>query len=94
MQDLLLLLLIDWSMFRPEAIFGGQVLERTPAGLTIVYIVGAGILLGLLAFTFFDNFRRPRFVFERELPREVKRRITQTVANRSIRVWQVVFVTR
>jgi hypothetical protein len=92
MQDLLLLLLIDWSMFRPEAIFGGQVLERTPAGLTIVYIVGAGILLGLLAFTFFDNFRRPRFVFERELPREVKRRITQTVANRSIRVWQVVFV--
>ena len=82
----------DWNKLRPEAIFGGQVLERTPAGLTIVYIIGLGVLVGFLLVTFFDNFRRPKFFFERDLPKEVKRRLTQTVANRSLRVWQVVFV--
>lgn len=83
---------IDWNKLRPEAIFGGQVLERTPAGLSIVYIIGIGVLIGFLVITFFDNFRRPHFLFEYNLPKEVKRRLTQTVANRSIRVWQVVFV--
>ncbi len=87
-----LLFQIDWSKYRPEALFGGQVLERTPAGLSIVYIVGVGILLGFLILTFFDNFSRPKFLFELDLPREVKRKITQTIANRSIRIWQVVFV--
>ena len=86
------LLQIDWNKLRPEAIFGGQVLERTPAGMTIVYIVGVGILIGFLVLTFYDNFGRPKFLYERDLPREVKRRLTQTIANRSIRVWQVVFV--
>ncbi|MEO8574431.1 MAG: penicillin-binding transpeptidase domain-containing protein [Pyrinomonadaceae bacterium] len=88
----LALSLIDWDKFRPEAIFGGQVLERTPAGLTIVYIIGVGILIGFLVLTFYDNFGRPKFLYERELPREVKKRLTQTIANRSIRVWQIVFV--
>jgi penicillin-binding protein 2 len=83
---------IDWNMFRPESIFGGQVLERTPAGLTIVYIIGVGVLIGFLVLTFYDNFNRPKFLYERDLPREVKKRLTQTVANRSIRVWQIVFV--
>jgi len=86
------LLQFDWNKLRPEQLFGGQVLERTPAGLSIIYIVGVGILVGFLILTFFDNFRRPRFLFELDLPREVKRKITQTIANRSIRVWQVVFV--
>src|SRR5215213_11660471 len=83
---------IDWNKLRPEAIFGGQVLERTPAGLSIVYIVGVGILLGFLILTFYDNFNRPKFLYERDLPREVKKSLTQTIANRSIRVWQMVFV--
>jgi hypothetical protein len=83
----------DWNKLRPEAIFGGQVLERTPAGLSIVYIIGVGILIGFLVITFFDNFRRPRFLFEYNLPKEVKKRLTQTVSNRSIRVWQVVFIS-
>jgi cell division protein FtsI/penicillin-binding protein 2 len=87
-----LLFQIDWSKYRPEALFGGQVLERTPAGLSIIYIVGIGILIGFLVLTFFDNFSRPKFLFELDLPREVKRKITQTVANRSIRIWQVVFM--
>ena len=86
------LLQIDWSKWSPEAIFGGQVLERTPAGLTIVYIIGVGVLLGFLVLTFFDNFNRPKFLFEFDLPKEVKKKLTQTVANRSIRVWQFVFI--
>lgn len=81
----------DWNKLRPESIFGGQVLERTPAGLSIVYIVGIGILIGFLVVTFFDNFRRPKFFFELDLPREVKQKLTQTITNRSIRVWQFVF---
>ncbi|MFN2412227.1 MAG: penicillin-binding transpeptidase domain-containing protein [Pyrinomonadaceae bacterium] len=88
----LFLLQFDWNKLRPETIFGGQILERTPAGLTIVYIVGVGILLGFLALTFFDNFRRRRFLFELDLPREVTRRLTQTITNRSIRAWQLVFI--
>ncbi|HTH36449.1 MAG TPA: penicillin-binding transpeptidase domain-containing protein [Pyrinomonadaceae bacterium] len=89
---LALLLQIDWNKFRPEQIFGGQVLERTPAGLTIVFLIGIGILLGFLFISFFDNFSRPKFLFEYDLPPEVKRRLTQTITNRSIRVWQIVFV--
>ena len=53
----LLLLLIDWDKLRPENLFGGQVLERTPAGLTIFYVVGIGILIGFLVISFLDNFR-------------------------------------
>src|SRR5678816_3645621 len=91
-MSLLALLQFDWNKLRPEAIFGGQVLERTPAGLSIVYIIGVGVLIGFLVISFYDNFNRPKFLYERDLPKEVKRRLTQTIANRSIRVWQVVFV--
>ncbi len=87
-----LLLFIDWAKFKPENIFGGQVLERTPAGLSIVYLIGVGILVGFLVMTFLDNFRRPKFVFEQNLPKEVKRKLTQTIANRGLYVWQVLFV--
>lgn len=93
MKVLSLLLLVDWSKYRPEALFGGQVLERTPAGLSIIYIIGMGVLLGLLVITFIDNFRRPVFQFELGLPREVKKKITQTLTNRSLRMWQIVFIT-
>jgi penicillin-binding protein A len=87
-----LLVLIDLGSLSPENLFGRQVLERTPAGLSIVYIVGVGILAGFLVISFVDHFRRPKFIFERDLPREVKRRLTQTLANRSIRFWQGFFV--
>lgn len=86
------LLQFDWNKLRPEQLFGGQVLERTPAGLSIVFIIGVGVLVGFLIISFFDNFRRPSFIFERELPREVKRKLTQTITNRSLRVWQFVFI--
>lgn len=86
------LLQFDWNKLRPEQLFGGQVLERTPAGFSIVFIIGIGILLGFLVISFFDNFSRPKFIFERDLPREVKRKLTQTITNRSLRVWQFVFI--
>ncbi len=87
-----ILIQIDWNKFRPEQIFGGQVLERTPAGLSVVFIIGTGILIGFLILSFFDNFRRPGFLFEHDLPREVKKKLTQTITNRSLRVWQCVFI--
>ena len=92
MNLLLYLTQIDWEKFKPENIFGGQVLERTPAGLSILYIIGVGIVLGFLVLTFIDNFRRPDFIFESNLPRGVTKRLTRTIANRSIRVWQFVFI--
>lgn len=90
---MLLLFLQTFSDYiRPEYWFGGQVLERTPAGLTVLYIIAIGILLGFLILTFIDNLNRPKFLFELDLPREVKKKLTQTIANRSIRVWQFVFI--
>ncbi|MCY7377598.1 MAG: hypothetical protein LH472_16695 [Pyrinomonadaceae bacterium] len=89
---LMFLLQFDWEKLRPENIFGGQVLERTPAGLTIVYLIGTAVLLVLLVISFLSNFRRPKFNFEQDLPKEVKRRLTTTLANRSLRVWQFVFI--
>src|SRR5215475_11861915 len=92
MNLLLLFAQIDWQKYKPENLFGGQILERTPAGLTIVYIIAVGILIGFLFLSFLDNFSRPRFIFEANLPREVTKKLTQTIANRSVRAWQVVFV--
>ncbi len=88
----LLLFFIDWQKLRPEYLFGGQVLERTPAGLTIFYATGMGLLLVFLLLGFLENFRRSKFVFERELPEQVNKKLTQTVSNKSLRTWFVVFV--
>jgi hypothetical protein len=45
--------------------------------LSIIYIVGVGILIGFLLITFFDHFNRPKFLFEHDLPTEVKRSFTK-----------------
>ncbi|MBV9215951.1 MAG: hypothetical protein JO053_07215 [Acidobacteria bacterium] len=87
-----LLLFVDWSKFKPESIFGGQILERTPAGLSIVYLIGLAVLIGFLVVSFVENFFRWRFRFERDLPKEVTRKLTQTVANRGLTVWMGFFV--
>jgi penicillin-binding protein A len=87
----LFLLQFDWQKLRPENLFGNQVLERTPAGLTIVYMVGIALLLVLLLLSFIRNVR-PKFAFEKDLPDEVKKRLGRTVANRSLRLWQIIFV--
>lgn len=91
-MNAIFLLLIDWKEWSPEALFGSQVLERTPAGLTIVYLIGGAILIGFLLFSFLDNFKRARFVFEMNLPKEVSRKTTQSVTKRSLRAWQCVFI--
>ena len=92
MMPLLFFLQFDWKKLNPESIFGGQILERTPAGLTIVYLIGAAVLVGFLLFSFLDNFSRPKYIFESELPKEVCKKLTQTVTNRSLRLWQIVFI--
>ncbi len=91
MTLLLFFLQFDWQKLRPENLFGGQILERTPAGLSIVYLIGIGVLILFLAFTSLRNIR-PKFIFERDLPDEVKRCLTTTVTNRSLKIWQFVFV--
>ncbi len=88
---LLFLLQIDWESLRPEKLFGVQVLERTPAGLTIVYLIGIGVLVFFLFGSFIGNFSRPKFSFELNLPKEVRRKLSSTATNRSLRLWQSVF---
>lgn len=90
MTILIFLLQIDWEMLRLENLFGRQILERTPAGLSIIYLIAIGLMISFLLITFFGR-HRPKFSFERDLPREVKRRLTSTLANRSLRIWQIVF---
>ena len=91
MTLLLFFLQFDWQKLRPEKLFGVQVLERTPAGLTIVYLVGIAVLIVFLALTFVRNVR-PKHAFEADLPDEVRRKLTTTLANRSLKIWQIVFV--
>ncbi len=57
-----------------------------------MYLFAVTALLVLLVITFVENFRRRRFTFERELPAKAARKLTQNVANRSLIVWQFVFV--
>jgi penicillin-binding protein 2 len=92
MSTLLFFLQFDWEKLRPENLFGGQVLERTPAGLSIVYLIGVAVLILFLLLGFLSNFRRRKFAFEENLPEEVSRKLTTTLANRSLRIWQFVFV--
>lgn len=89
---LLFLLQFDWNKLRPENLFGQQVLERTPAGLSLIYMVGVGLLLFLLLLSFIRNLR-PKFAFEEGLPKEVRKKLSLTMTNGSLRIWQVVFIT-
>ncbi len=88
---LLFLLQIDWDQYRPEKFLGGQVLERTPAGLTLIYLIGLAILVFFLCTSFIGNFNRPKYNFELDLPKEVRKKLSSTATNRSLRLWQVVF---
>ncbi len=85
------LLQFEWEKLKPEHLFGAQVLERTPAGLTIAYLIGIGILIILLVSTFIGNFNRAKFNFEIGIPKRVSRRLSITATNRSLRIWQAVF---
>lgn len=91
MTFLLFLAQIDWEKYRPEKLFGGQVLERTPAGLSLVYLVGIVVLIVFLILSLLTNWRTT-YVFEQELPKEVLRKTGRVIANRSLHVWRVVFI--
>src|SRR4030095_13969702 len=91
MYYLFLFLQFDWQKLRPENLFGGQILERTAAGLSIIYRVGITILMSFFILSFVRNLR-PKFAFERDLPKEVKRKLSMTQTNRSLRIWQMVFI--
>jgi penicillin-binding protein A len=86
-----LLLFLLQTSWKPETWFGGQVLERTPAGLSIVYLIGVAVLLVLLFLSFLRNVRL-KFAFEENLPKEVKRKLSSTVTNRSLKIWQFIFI--
>lgn len=86
------MLLLQLDKLRPENLFGGQVLERTPAGLSVIYLIGMLILIWFLVMSFYGNFRRPKFNFEQNLTREVVKKLSSTLTNRSLRMWQIVFV--
>ncbi len=88
---LFFLLQTDWSKWRPENFFGQQVLERTPAGLTLVYLGGIVLVAVILIIASLAN-RRHKFSFEQDLPKEVKRKLGTTSSNRSLQIWRVVFV--
>ena len=89
---MILLILFQLDKLRPEKLFGGQVLERTPAGLSIIYLIGLAVLVGFLIMSFYGNFSRPKFAFEENLPREVSKKLTSTLTSRSLRIWQIVFI--
>lgn len=88
---LIFLLQSDWDFLRPEKLLGLQVLERTPAALTLIYLAAFAGIIALLVTAFAGNFRRPRLAFETDLPREVKKKLSSTATNRSLRIWQLVF---
>ncbi len=86
-----LFVLADWQKFRPENLFAGQILERIPAGLSLIYLIGFSLVIFLLFLLLFDG-RKFQFVFERNLPAEVKRRLSRTATNQSLIIWQIIFV--
>lgn len=90
-MSLLFILLQLSDKLKPENWFGGQVLERTPAGLTLIFLIGVAVLLVFLILSFFRN-TRLKFAFEENLPKEVKRKLSSTVTNRSLRIWQIIFI--
>lgn len=90
MKILIFMLQIDWDKLRPENLFGRQILERTPAGLSIIYLIVICVVVLPLILTFFRRKRR-EFLFEENLPPAVKKKLTNTLANRSLRIWQIVF---
>ncbi len=92
---MLLFFQFDWEKLRPEKIveqlFGLQILERTPAFLSLFYLVGILLVVSILFLSFFRN-RRLKSIYEENLSTEVKRKLSSTITNRSLLLWQIFFV--
>lgn len=91
----MLLFQFDWQKLRPEKIveqlFGLQILERTPAFLSLFYLVAAALVVLMLWLSFVRN-RRLKSIYEENLSKEVKRKLSTSVANRSLFMWQIFFI--
>lgn len=92
---ILLFLQIDWQKYRPEKLveqlFGLQILERTPAFLSLFYLVAIALVVLMLWLSFVRN-KRLKSIYEENLSKEVKRKLGSSVANRSLFMWQIFFV--
>lgn len=83
--------LIDWQGV-VERIFGGQVLERVPAGLSLLYLTGLTFLLLMLLVSVFEGADR-KYTFEKGLSEQVLRKTNKFSAGRSLRIWYLVFLS-
>lgn len=81
--------ILGWTL---EDIFGKQVLERTPAGLSIFYLVAMGVLVVTLSLTLFETRSAANARPEANLLPSVVRGLSRSVANRSLWSWAAVFV--
>lgn len=78
-----------------QQLLGGQPLERFPAALSLIYLVGAALVaLLLLLFVVINPRRKSALASEAEenLPDEVRKRLGATAANRALWIFRVVFV--
>ncbi|MFN2530090.1 MAG: penicillin-binding transpeptidase domain-containing protein [Pyrinomonadaceae bacterium] len=68
--------------------------ERTPALLTMVYVIGLGAVVLLLLLGLIRSRRRPEAnaAIPQDLPREVKKRLGSTSTNRGLRALRWLFV--
>lgn len=74
-----------------DDIFGGQVLERIPAALSILYLIAIAVVMFFLITSLRDAFAKPN-PLESDIPNTARARITQTLTNRSLRTWRIVFL--
>lgn len=81
--------LFGWTL---EDIFGKQVLERTPAGLSIFFLLAMAVLAVTLSLTLLETKRRPISLPEAKLQQNLLRRLSRSIADRSLVSWSAVFV--
>ncbi|QQS33066.1 MAG: hypothetical protein IPM50_00335 [Acidobacteriota bacterium] len=81
--------IFGWTL---EDIFGKQVLERTPAGLSIFYLVAMGVLVITLSLTLLESRSTANAKPEANLLPSVVRGLSRSIANRSLWSWAAVFV--
>lgn len=69
-----------------------QPLQRFPATLTLVYLIGFTIITAVLLLGVFMYRKPENTIAEQNLPAEVRRKLGSTSANRSLWIFRVVFV--
>lgn len=83
--------LIGWPA-SVEDIFGKQVLERTPAGISLAFLAALAILAITLSLTLLEKHSKRRITAELRLEDGIRRRLSRSLANRSMSILLAVFV--